>query len=85
MTETKKYRQGQKKADGSKAIPKPLCPKCGEITVRAYTRGSAERKRAYVPSGWMCPSSTCDYIIKDFVQLGEEQEETESINELESD
>lgn len=81
MTE-KKRRQGQKKPDGKQAVPKPVCPKCGEIMVRAYTRGNAERKRAYIGSGWMCPSSTCDYIAKDFVVL---EEETESINELEND
>lgn len=80
---TKKMkRQGQKKPDGRTATPKPLCPKCGEITVRAYTRGNAERKRAYVGCGWMCPSSTCDYIVKDFVEL---EEETEPINEMEND
>lgn len=69
MKETKTRRQGQTKPDGTKATPKPLCPKCGKIMVRAYTRGNAERKRAYIGSGWMCPSKTCDYIIKDFVEL----------------
>jgi len=76
MTE-KKRRQGQKKPDGTRATPKPVCPKCGEICVRAYRRGNEERKRAYIPAGWMCPSSTCDYIIKDLVEL-EDTEENEA-------
>lgn len=71
MTETKR-RQGQIKADGTKATPKPLCPKCGEIMVRVSFRGDQSRKRAYIPVGWMCPSSTCDYIVKDFVELEDE-------------
>ena len=80
MTEIKR-RQGQKKADGTIATPKPICKKCGEMMARTYTRGNAERKRAYIGMGWSCPSNTCDYIIKDFVEL----EDTESINEMEND
>ncbi len=78
----KKRRQGQIKPDGKQAVSKPVCPKCGEITVRAYTRGNAERKRAYIGSGWMCPSSTCDYIVKDYVEL---EDETEPFEEIEND
>lgn len=70
----KKRRQGQKKADGTTAKAKPVCPKCGEICVRSYTRGNEERKRAYIGSGWACPSKTCDYIIKDLVQLEDTEE-----------
>lgn len=73
MTE-KTRRQGQKKANGKTAVPKPVCPKCGEICVRSYTRGNEERKRAYIGSGWMCPSSTCDYIIKDLVEIEDIEE-----------
>lgn len=68
MTEPKR-RQGQKKANGKTAIPKPLCIKCGEICVRAYKQETVDGKRRFVKSGWMCPSPTCDYIIKDMVQL----------------
>ncbi len=75
MTETKKRRQGQIKPDGKQAAPKPICKKCGEIMIRAYIRGSAERKRAYIGSGWMCPSSICDCIVKDFVELGDLEDE----------
>jgi hypothetical protein len=77
MTE-KKRRQGQKKPDGTRATPKPVCPKCGEITVRVSFRGDQSKKRAYIPTGWMCPSSTCDYIIKDFVEI-EDTEENEKL------
>jgi hypothetical protein len=76
MTEPRR-RQGQKKADGTTATPKPICPKCGEITVRVSFRGDKSRKRAYIPAGWMCPSSTCDYIIKDLVVLEDIEEEKE--------
>ena len=65
----KTHRQGQTKPDGKKAVPKPICPKCGEICVRVSFRGDKNQGRAYIPAGWMCPSKTCDYIIKDFVEL----------------
>lgn len=65
----KTHRQGQIKPNGEKATPKPTCPKCGKILVRVSFRGDKSRGRAYIPAGWMCPSSTCDYIIKDFVEL----------------
>ena len=74
----RKRRQGQKKPDGTRATPKPTCPKCGEITVRVSFRGDQSKKRAYIPAGWMCPSSTCDYIIKDFVEI-EDTEENEKL------
>ncbi|HWQ47649.1 MAG TPA: hypothetical protein VN414_01640 [Methanosarcina sp.] len=68
----KKRRQGQKKPDGKTATPKPICPKCGEYLKRTYTREQGEDgKRGFKGSGWSCPSSTCDYVIKDFVELGE--------------
>jgi hypothetical protein len=68
----KKKRQGQR---GAK--PKPLCPKCGEYLKRNYTRGNVDGKRLYIESGWTCPSSTCDYIVKDFVELEDKEEEAE--------
>jgi hypothetical protein len=68
-------RQGQKKPDGTTAKAKPLCPKCGEMLVRVSYRGDKSRGRAYIPAGWMCPSPTCDYIIKDLVELIDEEEE----------
>ena len=72
MTETKR-RQGQ-----SGATPKPTCPKCGEILKRNSTREVINGKQQYVASGWTCPSSTCDYIVKDFVELKDMEEETEN-------
>jgi hypothetical protein len=74
----KKRRQGQTKPDGTKATPKPVCPKCGEITVRISFRGDQSKKRAYIPAGWMCPSSTCDYVVKDFVEIEDTEEENEA-------
>ena len=70
MTEQKKKRQGQRGA-----IPKPVCPKCGEILKRNYTREVVNGKQQYVASGWTCPSATCDYLIKDFVELEDEAAE----------
>ena len=31
-------------------------------------------KRQFVELGWMCPSKTCDYLIKDFVELKDIEE-----------
>jgi len=75
----KTRRQGQKKPNGKTAIPKPICPKCDEILNRCYTRGIKNDKRQFIESGWMCPSSNCDYIVKDYVEL----KETEDIDEVE--
>lgn len=66
----KKRRQGQRGA-----TPKPICPKCGEYMKRCYTRSNEENKRAYVGMGWSCPVPTCDYIIKDFVEITDTEEE----------
>jgi hypothetical protein len=72
ITETKR-RQGQRGA-----TPKPICPKCGEYMKRCYTRSNEENKRAYVGMGWSCPVPSCDYIIKDLVELEDTEEgETE--------
>jgi hypothetical protein len=71
-------RQGQLKPNGKKAIPKPVCPKCDEIMIRCYKRSSEENKRAYVGIGWACPNASCDYIMKDLVELEDTEEgETE--------
>lgn len=82
MAEKKKRRQGQIKQNGKKAIPKPICPKCGEYLVRHYIHKSVDGKRAFVGSGWSCPSVTCDYLAKDFVEL---EDETEPFEEIEND
>jgi hypothetical protein len=68
----KKRRQGQRGA-----IPKPICPKCNEYMKRIYSRERMDGKWQYVGSGWMCPSSTCAYIIKDFIELEDIEEEQE--------
>lgn len=70
-----KHRQGQTKPDGTKAIPKAKCPKCSKIMVRVSYRGGKSQGRAYIPVGWMCPSKTCDYIIKDFVEIEDDEED----------
>ena len=77
LIDDREKEEGQKNQMAREQPPKPVCPKCGEICVRAYRRGNEERKRAYIPAGWMCPSSTCDYIIKDLVEL-EDTEENEA-------
>jgi len=66
MTETKR-RQGQKGA-----TPKELCPTCGEYLKTAGGRDGKVWRRV----GLYCPSSTCDYIAKDFIEL-EDMEEGE--------
>jgi|GEM_PF-3463915 len=67
LTETTKKRQGQK---GVKKI-KEVCPKCGEYLKTAWILENRKWKRI----GLSCPSSTCDYIIKDLVQLEDTEEE----------
>lgn len=63
----KKRRQGQ-----NGAAPKPICPKHDEYLKRIYTRERIDGKWHYIPYGWTCPSSSCDYIVKDFVELEDE-------------
>jgi len=41
---------------------------------RNYIREVINGKQQYVASGWTCPSSTCDYIAKDFVELEDTEE-----------
>jgi len=66
----KKKRQGQRGA-----TPKPTCPKCGDILKQNYTREVINGKQQYVASGCICPSSTCDHIIKDLVELEDTEDE----------
>jgi len=73
MTEEKKRAQGQR---GS--VPKTICPKCGEYLQSCYIRGSKEEKRNMKKIGLCCPSDTCDYIIKDFVELEDTEEGEEA-------
>ena len=79
MTEPKR-RQGQRGA-----TPKPICPKCNEYLKRTYTRSNEENKRAYVGMGWSCPSVTCDYIIKDLVELEDEAEPEDKLKKLQAE
>lgn len=64
MTEPKR-RQGQ-----NGATPKQICPKCGEYLKTAWMLENRKYKRV----GLCCPSSTCDHIVKDFVELQEGEE-----------
>lgn len=77
MAEEKIRRQGQKKSNGKTAVPKPICPKCGEYLMRHYIHKSVDGKRAFVGSGWICPSVTCDYVIKDFIEIEDIEDEGE--------
>jgi len=59
-------RQGQKKPDGTTAIPKPICEKHENpvIMERLYTQKKKETgKRGFIKWGWGCP--VCDYTQKD--------------------
>lgn len=64
MTE-KKRRQGQIRKDGKIATPKEICPKCGEYLKTAWMLENRKYKRV----GLTCPNTTCEYIVKDFVEL----------------
>jgi len=65
----KKRRQGQ-----GGATPKTVCPKCGEYLQSCYIRGPVEEKRNMKKIGLCCPSLSCDYLIKDFVELEDTEE-----------
>ena len=76
MTE-KKRRQGQ---PGVKKI-KEICPECGEYLKTAWMLENRKYKRV----GLCCPNPACGHIIKDYVELKDDEEETETINEMEND
>ena len=66
MAEAKR-RQGQRGA-----TPKDICPKCRkEYLKTAGGRDGSGWKRI----GQYCPNPACDYITKDFVELGDTEEE----------
>ncbi len=60
------------------AIPKTICPKCGKEYLK--TAGGREG-RAWRRIGQYCPDPSCDYIVKDFVEL---EDETEPFKEMEN-
>ncbi len=66
MTETKR-RRGQ---NGAK--PKTICPKCEKEYLK--TAFGTEIKK-FVRVGQYCPNPACDYMIKDFVELADDDEE----------
>jgi ssDNA-binding Zn-finger/Zn-ribbon topoisomerase 1 len=65
--------QGQMR-NGKRAVPKEVCPKCDTIMQRFYKRSGKDTKRAFISIGWYCPNPTCDYLIKDFVELEDTEE-----------
>lgn len=36
-----------------------------------------EGKQQFVKCGWICLSSTCDYVVKDFVEMRDDKEDNE--------
>jgi hypothetical protein len=55
--------------------PKTLCPKCEkEYLKRNYTCELVYSKQRFVKSGWICPNPSCDYIVKDLVELEDLEE-----------
>jgi hypothetical protein len=57
-------------------------PEMWRIPSKLLYSGLLIRKKEYEKIGLCCPSSTCDYIEKDLVDLAEE---SESMNEFEND
>jgi len=58
---------GKKQQNGwSGATPKTICPKCEKEYLK--TAGGRDGK-TWKKIGQYCPNPTCDYIIKDFVEL----------------
>jgi hypothetical protein len=66
MAEAKR-RQGQRGA-----TPKDICPKCRKEYLK--TAGGRDG-RGWKRIGQYCPNPACDYITKDFVELGDTEEE----------
>ncbi|KKG13073.1 hypothetical protein [Methanosarcina sp. 2.H.A.1B.4] len=64
----------KKRKQGQKCATPTICPECGEYLKRNYTLELVEGKQQFVKSGWTCPSSTCEYIIKDPEELEDEAE-----------
>jgi hypothetical protein len=69
-----KRRQAQKKANGKIAVPKEICLKCGAYLQSCYIHTSEAGKRTIKRIGLVCPNVSCDYIIKDFVELEDTEE-----------
>jgi hypothetical protein len=68
-------RQGQLKSNGKKAVPKPICPNCGGYLQSCYIHTSEAGKRTIKRIGLVCPNPSCDFIIKDLVELEDIGEE----------
>jgi len=69
-------RKGQKTGANKKAVPKPTCPTCEKLgkgridLIRTYYRGrNADGEKTFIPDGWRCPDKSCDFIMKDFVEI----------------
>lgn len=71
---------GERKQQGrGGAKPKQICPKCG----KEYLETAGGKKgTSWKRIGQYCPNPSCDYIVKDFVEL---EEETEPFEEIEND
>jgi hypothetical protein len=61
-----KRRQGQ---NGS--IPKTVCPKCEKEYLKTIWM---LENRKYKRVGLGCPSSSCDYLVKDIVEIEDIEE-----------
>jgi hypothetical protein len=73
LTTEKKRRQGQ-----CGATPKKVCPKCEkEYLKSANGREGKNWKRI----GQYCPNPACDYILKDFVELEDLEDEQNGRND----
>jgi hypothetical protein len=67
---------GERRQQGREgAKPKTICPKCE----REYLKTAwMLENRKYRRVGLCCPSPSCDYILKDFIELEDAEEEIEN-------
>ena len=66
---------GERQQQGRGKTQKIICPKCAkEYLKTAWMLENKKFKRV----GLCCPSSSCDYIIKDAVDPGDDEEENET-------
>ena len=70
ITTEKKRRQGQ-----GGATPKTVCPKCEKEYLKTIWMLD---NRKYMRVGLGCPNPSCDYLVKDWIEL-EDTEDDELI------
>lgn len=62
--------------EGSKKDKRSM-PEMWGISQAELYQELVEGKQQFVKCGWICLSSTCDYVVKDFVEMRDDKEDNE--------